>query len=76
MAGQVIFASATVKDDSFGFVPAINAPRNFGSFSFYLIDLVDLDLAAAPLVIPLQIAVTSFGVTGAGDALVFEDASG
>ena len=76
VGGQVIFASATVKDDSFGFVPAINAPGKFSGFRFYRIDLADPNLAAAPLAIPPQIAVTAFGVTGAGDALVFGDANG
>ena len=41
VGGQVIFASATVKDDSFGFVPAINAPGKFSGFRFYRIDLTD-----------------------------------
>ncbi|MAK76494.1 MAG: hypothetical protein CMH68_04870 [Nisaea sp.] len=76
VGGQAIFALATVKDNSFGFVPAINAPGKFSGFRFYRIDLADPNLAAAPLAIPPQIAVTAFGVTGAGDALVFGDANG
>ena len=76
MGGLVIFASATVKDGSFGFVPEINAPGKFSGFRFYRIDLTDPNLAAAPLAIPPKIAVTAFGVTGAGDGLVFGDANG
>ena len=52
-------------------MPAINAPGKFSGFRFYGIDLTNPNLATAPLAIPLQIAVTVFGVTGAGDALVF-----
>ena len=59
VGGQVIVAAATVRDDSFGFVPVINAPGKFSGFRFYRIDLADPNLAAAPLPVPAASSLSS-----------------